>query len=405
MDKIQVEKNIRIYMFYKFFIFMMIIGPVLTPFMISKGLNYTQIMMLQSVAAVTKILFEVPTGVVADKVSRKLSLFLSGLFLMAGLLIYIIFDYFAVLALAEVIMAVGCTLNSGADSALLYETLKGTEYEKNYSKYEAKSVGNVFLGQGIFSVLSSVFYTLNKNIPFAISIIFMLAASISSMFLAEPEREKSGGSYIVHIIENTKNIFKSKTIIWLTIFAICFGCSNMIGFWLYEPLFKAVNIPVTIYGLIFLGLNLVASFSAGLYSKCFSGSNSISSLIVLSMLMFVSFIIPGLFMNILIVPIIFVQQIFRALYGPIMCFAVNENTEDRHRATMISTISLLSNLTYAASLPFIGMVLDGSGPKTVYLTIGIISGLLIIFLFLSSTKIKTKKDGHHKEEIIPENPK
>jgi len=73
---------------------MLIIGPVLVPFMLFKGLSYSQIMLLQSISAVSVIVFEVPTGAIADKFSRRISLFLSGWFCASGLILYIAFESF-----------------------------------------------------------------------------------------------------------------------------------------------------------------------------------------------------------------------------------------------------------------------------------------------------------------------
>ena len=273
---------------------MMIIGPVLTPFLINKGLNYTQIMFLQSAAALSRIIFEIPTGVIADKISRKLSLILSGFFMAAGLIVYMIFDNFFILVLAEIIMGIGITFSSGADSAILYESIKGTQYEKDYSKYEATAFSRIFLGQGVGSVLSSMLFTLDKNIPFIISVFFLSVASVFAVKFIEPTFEKRNTSYILHVVQNTKNIFKSSICIWITVFAISFGCSNMIGYWMYEPLFKAVNIPILMYGIVFLALNLFASISAKVYSRYFAQKNGINSLLFLSFLMVLSFLIPGI---------------------------------------------------------------------------------------------------------------
>ena len=72
-------KNIKTYKIYAIFNNLILLGPILTVFYLAKGLSFTQIMLLTSVASITTILFEVPTGVVADRYSRKLSIMIGCL--------------------------------------------------------------------------------------------------------------------------------------------------------------------------------------------------------------------------------------------------------------------------------------------------------------------------------------
>ena len=67
------NRNINSYYFYRAFAEALIVGPILVLYMLSKGLNYTEIMLLQSIFSITITIFEVPTGVIADRISRKFS--------------------------------------------------------------------------------------------------------------------------------------------------------------------------------------------------------------------------------------------------------------------------------------------------------------------------------------------
>ncbi len=101
------EKNVRLYPLHKFFFGLLIIGPILTPYLRLKGLGYAEIMLLQSISAIALVVFEVPTGIVADRFSRKLSIVLSCICLALALTVYILSKSFALLALAEVVFGLG----------------------------------------------------------------------------------------------------------------------------------------------------------------------------------------------------------------------------------------------------------------------------------------------------------
>ena len=142
------ERNIRYYPLHRLLLGLIIIGPVLTPHLRSKGLDYTQIMVLQSISAVSLVLFEMPTGIIADRVSRRLSLFLSGATLALGLTVYILGQSFTVLAVAEVLFAIGMTFRSGANSAFLYESLARLGREQEYTRIEGRATSWIFIGAG-----------------------------------------------------------------------------------------------------------------------------------------------------------------------------------------------------------------------------------------------------------------
>ena len=84
------------------------------------GLSPLQLVLVGSVLEGTVLLFEVPTGVVADAVSRRLSV-LIGVFLTgAGFLLYAI-PSFPVVLLGQVVWGLGATFVSGANVAWMVD--------------------------------------------------------------------------------------------------------------------------------------------------------------------------------------------------------------------------------------------------------------------------------------------
>ena len=217
------QKNIRIYPYFRFFFSMLIIGPILVPYMLFKGLTYSQILLLQSISAIAVIFFEVPTGAIADKISRQLSLVLSGFFCAGGLLIYILFQSFYIFIMAEILFGIGMTFSSGADSAILYESLVKLEQKKEYQKIEGQAAFNVFIGHAVGSVLSSFLYTKNPYLPFWISIANLIIAIIISFGFVDPYRTKSEHNYLIHVFKSVNVVFKTPRILWTVLFAALMG--------------------------------------------------------------------------------------------------------------------------------------------------------------------------------------
>ena len=115
-------------------------GAISIPFFLDWGkLNYFQVFLIQLWFSFWLFVLEVPTGVIADKIGRKMTLILSGLTASLGALLYGLYPNIYLFLLAELIFAIGMALRSGADKAILYDTLiemkKSKEAKHFFSRY------------------------------------------------------------------------------------------------------------------------------------------------------------------------------------------------------------------------------------------------------------------------------
>ena len=99
--------------------------------------NAAGIGVILAVSLILPILFEIPTGIIADKIPRKFVLILSLLFKIFGLISLIIFPFFSGYILSAVLLAMSTALESGALQAYLYGTL-GSDNQKFFGKFWAR---------------------------------------------------------------------------------------------------------------------------------------------------------------------------------------------------------------------------------------------------------------------------
>jgi DHA3 family tetracycline resistance protein-like MFS transporter len=103
------------------------------------GLSGMQLVLVGTTVEVTILLFEVPTGIVADAYSRRLSIII-GFFLMGiGFLVEGFFPIFGMILLTQVLWGIGYTFTSGATQAWLSDEigeenanrafLRGSQYD------------------------------------------------------------------------------------------------------------------------------------------------------------------------------------------------------------------------------------------------------------------------------------
>ena len=363
------RRNISLYPLYSFFLGMLIIGPVLTPYLLLKGLDYVQIMVLQSISAATVVFFEVPTGMVADRVSRRLSLVLAGAGMSGGLVLYILGQTFFWLALAEFVFALGLTCRSGAAAALLYESLKKLGRQAEFARIDGRANSYVFVGQAAGTLLSSVLYTYDPDLPFWVGVASAAVAAGLAFFFSPTGDASTPVRYRTHVFDSVRQIYRSKALLWIGALAALMGVAARTGFWLYEPYFTAVDIDVVFFGGIFFVYNLVAAGAAKYLTR--SGGGERRTLLGLGLLLGLSFLLPALFFSRLSVAFIGLQQIVRGLYKPTLGAYINvQVTEDRYRATVLSLAGLATSLCFALFSPLVGFSLDRWGAVPTYACMG-----------------------------------
>ena len=97
------------------------------------GLSMAEIMLLQAVFGVVVAAMEFPSGYVADRLGYRPTLLGAAICSLLGWAVYLVaFDFWTV-ALAEGILGIAFSFISGADTALLYESLHATGREGDFA--------------------------------------------------------------------------------------------------------------------------------------------------------------------------------------------------------------------------------------------------------------------------------
>ena len=107
------------------------------------GLNPLELVLVGTVLEITVTLCEVPTGVVADTVSRKLSILIGLALIAAGFVLYAVPNYWVVLS-GQVVWGLGYTFTSGADVAWITDEIGEAEARPLYVRAaQAKQVAHL----------------------------------------------------------------------------------------------------------------------------------------------------------------------------------------------------------------------------------------------------------------------
>jgi len=160
--------------------------PVVVIFFQSHGLNLKEVFLLQSVYSLSIVFMEIPSGYLADVLGRKNSLVIGNIFGFIGFTIYVFTGDFWGFLMAEVVMGFGMSMISGADSALLYDSLLEANQEHRYLKEEGITTGLGNYSEAIAGILGGLLAGLSLKAPFIGQAAITLTAIPVSLWLYEP---------------------------------------------------------------------------------------------------------------------------------------------------------------------------------------------------------------------------
>ncbi len=149
----------------------------------SAHLNPLQLVLVGTALEASAFVFEVPTGVVADVYSRRLSIVIGVFLTGAGFLMWGGFTLFWTILLAQVMWGIGYTFTSGATEAWIADEVG--EERAGPAFLRGSQAGQV--GALIGIILSVVFASITLSLPLVLAGACMLALAVF-LVMFMPER-------------------------------------------------------------------------------------------------------------------------------------------------------------------------------------------------------------------------
>ncbi len=146
------------------------------------GLNALQLVLVGTVLEASVFLFEVPTGIVADVYSRRLSIIVGFFMVGMGYIVEGMFAMFGTILIAQVLWGVGYTFTSGAQQAWLSDETDGQGVGRNFLRGSQIAQAGALIGIGAGVGLGSI----ALNLPLIAGGVLMMGLAFFLMF-AMPE--------------------------------------------------------------------------------------------------------------------------------------------------------------------------------------------------------------------------
>ncbi|WP_349409831.1 MFS transporter [Pseudalkalibacillus sp. SCS-8] len=207
------NRNINMIYLYIFFGQLFFDRALWVIYLSDSGLSLGEIGIIEAILHLSIVLFELPTGMIADLYGRKISILLGSVLSIGYGAFMLISDSLTLFSLAFVSLGVGLTFHSGAQQALAYDTLRELNKEKDYTKVFGNMTALALLSLSFAKLAGGLMAEVSWEWVYGAMVVMQMLALIPVLLLHEPEQEMR----VVErksILQTWRDQFISGLIVW-----------------------------------------------------------------------------------------------------------------------------------------------------------------------------------------------
>jgi MFS family permease len=371
-------RNVRLSFVYAFLMDFSMTAPIWVLYLRDeRGFSMTQITFLEVPLFLLIVFAEVPTGAVADRYGRRISLVLASAILAVSMYVYGVADDYALILVSNLAWALAFTFRSGADTALLYDSLsalgRASEFQRIIGRLSAlrsaAALGGLLLGAPIAAATSYSF-------AIVLTAAIVAAAMGVALFMYEKPREAVAGSagnvlkrsYVGTLNAGIHEVFDKPVLRTLFVFsAVMAAAAAGPLLLLQQPWLTAHQVATSKLGLLQAAAHGAAVLSALAAAGLLARLGPRSAFMILPLGLFLSCGLLGAVDHLLTGAAFLGIASMVGLHAPLLSDAMNRQIESERRATALSVSQMFSNVLMAMLWPVVGVSVDVVGLQPVFL--------------------------------------
>lgn len=331
----------------------------------------------------TLIVFDVPSGVLADKWKRKYTLLLAlGCFIAACLLGGISQSWVQYLPM-NILLGGFVVLTSGTFQAMMYDSLRDSGHQGDYDKHQGRSYA-LFLGGLGLSALAGGYLAAWLGMPatYFVTAAVMVLATVIAWTLTEPMSHKlvADRKLKEHVRHSVRHIWASRLLLQLALLLTAAGVLRGAHNEYSGLLFIALGFTAIPMGYAGAAKWLVSSLGQLVAPKI--GRRALT----LTPLFFVSFLGFSLLQTPWTLVFFYIAGFLYSVIANQAEAAVQDNTPSEIRATTLSVLSFASNVLLVPLGLLFGWIAQQTTVFNGYLLIAIVGMLYLVSWLLSGRR-------------------
>jgi MFS family permease len=333
------------------------------------GFGVAEIMLLQSVFGLSMVVFEFPSGYLADRLGYRRCLILAFALWTVAWPIYGQAQGWAGVACAELLLGVGMALISGCDTALVYESLLAREREHEFIRWAGRLTFSGQIAEGSAALVAGVLFATSAGLPFMAQGVASAVALGLAIALVEPVRERpsfaEGLTQIRAMVRHVARENPELRAVFLA--AVVLGLASFVPVWTIQLYALDAGLPEPWLGPVWAAANFSVALAA-LASQRVFGSRSLGLVVgISSALIVVAYLGLGLSHGLWGFCFYYLLTIMRGLQHPAMSHREQRLVPSRDRAGFLSLRSMVFRIGFLAVGPAVGWAVDRHGQHPVML--------------------------------------
>ncbi len=269
MESLSIKRNTLVFLLSNFLVSVAYSLPhsILTVILLAKGLSLSQILIIQSAYSIAIVLFEFPSGLLADNYSRKNLYSLSKLFLIIMFLIVLFSNQFYLIFAAWFCYGIAAALDSGTLDAYIINQLKLAHREAELRKFLALSNRLEIVGLLLGSSLGGILYHFIGINIYVLGTVFLVASTLISFFFFK-ETTKSESLQDSHVMvlkkqitDSFKELRKQPRLSLILIFDFLTQIFFQTHFQLWQSFFLSKGIDSQYFPFFYITFQVITLFS------------------------------------------------------------------------------------------------------------------------------------------------
>lgn len=397
----KLKRNISVSYVYNFLLQLNITSAIWVLYLAFRGMSLVEIGLLESVYHITGVLFELPTGVIADVYGKKFSVVIGRIISVISCVLMITSDSFLGFVIAFSLSSASMNLNSGAAEALVYDSLKELGEEEKYKKIWGNLAFVMSIAQGLAVLLGGILADIKFLYAYIFGTIIQIGALIAAYSFSEPpihkdkdkeKDENQQGNLIVNQLVTSIKVLKARRmVLYLILFSSLVASLQTTVFFYSQQYFSDMSYSKTAIAIICALSSLIEAISSKYAYRIEKVLKLKGTLISIALVNIFSLMGLACIKN-LSIAFFLVTSITGGLAFTIFSDYINSRIPSEYRATILSFDSLCFSAFMICVFPLFGLLAEKIGFS---ITFGIIALLYIpvmMFLMLKLRKHQNKEN-------------